>query len=121
MHKVSIKNETEDSFLPTHVSIDGQPIKAVSVNFNQSTDTVPTCEIEIRALPDIEVLADIRFRFTPQTTQESVKILRHSLTADKEIYRAFQFSIASALKEIPAGTGLYDVAKAVADRIIGEE
>lgn len=121
MHKVSIKNKTGDSYFPTCIFIDKHPIKAVSVNFNQSVDTVPTCEIEIRALPDIEALADIQFRFTPQTIQEATKILRHSIMMDKDLYNAFIASIASALKEIPAGTGLYDAAKAVADRIIGDE
>jgi len=51
----------------------------------------------------------------------AMKIVREELIADKDLYNAFVASIASALKEIPAGTGLYDVAKAVADRIIGEE
>lgn len=121
MHKISIKNETDDSIIPTHVSIDGKPVRAVSVNFNQAVDAVPTCEIEINALPDIEALADIQFAFMPQTIQESAKVLRYTLINDKEFYNAFSESIASALKEIPAETGLYDVAKAVADRIIGEE
>lgn len=33
--------------------------------------------------------------------------------------KAFVESVANALKEIPEGTGIYDVAQAVADRIIG--
>lgn len=51
----------------------------------------------------------------------AVKIVRDNLIEDKALYDAFVASIVSALKEVPAGTGLYDVAKAVADRIIGRE
>lgn len=51
----------------------------------------------------------------------AVKIVRDNLIEDKVLYDAFVASIVSALKEVPAGTGLYDVAKAVADRIIERE
>lgn len=53
------------------------------------------------------------------TQQKPITELRNQLLYDKELYNAFVASIASALKEIPEGTGLYDVAEAVADRIIG--
>lgn len=46
---------------------------------------------------------------------------REALLSDEVLYSDFVASIESALKEIPAGTGLYDVAKSIADRIIGEE
>lgn len=51
----------------------------------------------------------------------AVKIVRNNLIEDKVLYDAFVESIASALKEVPEGTKLYDVAKAVADRVIGIE
>lgn len=54
------------------------------------------------------------------TQQEIITELRNQFLSDKGLYNAFVSSIASALKEIPAGTGLYDVAEAVADRIIGK-
>lgn len=53
--------------------------------------------------------------------QEVASKFRCRLLYDDELYNAFVASIASALKEIPAGTGLYDVAQMVADRIIGGE
>lgn len=55
------------------------------------------------------------------TQQELINKLRNELLSDKELYNAFVASIESALKELPAGTGLYDVAQMVADRIIGRE
>lgn len=51
----------------------------------------------------------------------AVKIVRNNLIEDEVLYNCLVESIASALKEVPAGTGLYDVAKAVADRVIGIE
>lgn len=50
-----------------------------------------------------------------------VSELRQELLSDKELCNTFVACISSALKEIPAGTGLYDVAETVADRIIGRE
>lgn len=58
---------------------------------------------------------------TVQENTELFRKLQSTLTEEKVLYDAFVASIASALKELPAGTGLYDVAKAVADRIIGIE
>ncbi len=121
MHKVSIKNVTDGDIRPTHVSIDGQPIRAVSVNFSQSVDAVPTCEIEIRALPDIEALADVRLCFTPKAVHEAAVVVRHTLLTDERLYTALIASIYSALKTLPRELDLKSVAKAVADRIIGEQ
>lgn len=58
------------------------------------------------------------------TVQENIELFRKlqsALIEDKVLYGAFVASIESTLKEIPAGAGLYDVAQAVADRIIGRE
>lgn len=58
------------------------------------------------------------------TIQENTELflkLKSVLIEDKILYDAFVASIASALKEIPAETWIYDVAKAVADRIMGVE
>ena len=51
----------------------------------------------------------------------AAKIVRDNLIEDEVLYNCFVESIASALKEVPSGAGLYDVAQAVADRIIGRE
>lgn len=116
----TVKIHSNENLL-TKIYVGKSEIKKVrSVEFNQSVDTVPAFTFETLGFPDIEIdNPDIRFRFTPETVTDAVKVLRHSLIADKELYNAFVASIASALKEIPAGTGLYDVAEAVADRIIG--
>lgn len=51
----------------------------------------------------------------------ATKIVRDNLVKDEVLYNCFVESIASELKEAPIGAGLYDVAQAVADRIIGRE
>lgn len=56
-----------------------------------------------------------------QENTELFRKLKSALIDDKVLYDAFVASIESKLKELLAGTGLYDVAKAVADRIIGNE
>lgn len=56
--------------------------------------------------------------------QENIELfqkLQSALIDDKVLYGAFVASIESAIKELPAGTGLYDIAQTVADRIIGRE
>lgn len=96
--------------------------QVVSASYYQDASTAPCFEFETAGFPDIATdNADMQFRFTPQTIQEATKVLRHSLITDVNLYNAFLASIESVLKEIPTGTGLYDVAKAIADRIIGEE
>lgn len=47
--------------------------------------------------------------------------LQSTLIEDKDLYDAFVASTANALKELPRESDLEDVAKAVADRIIGKE
>lgn len=58
---------------------------------------------------------------TVQENTELFRKLQSALNEDKVLYNAFVASIESALKEVPAGTGLYNVAQMVADRIIGRE
>lgn len=58
---------------------------------------------------------------TVQENTELFRKLQSALIEDKVLYDAFVASIASALKEVPVGTGLYDVAQTVADRIIGSK
>lgn len=124
MHKVKIINEHEE-LIPTHIYIDDTEIHGVKSleYFGASVNEVPVFEFEVAGIPEVIEIgqAAIQFRFTPQTIQEATKVLRHSLITDATLYCAFCKSIESALKEIPAETGLYDVAKAVADRFIREE
>lgn len=64
---------------------------------------------------------DLRFKFSPKTVENACTVLRHELMTDKDLYEAFLSSIESALKEVPAGMGMYDVSRKILDRIIGRE
>ena len=57
----------------------------------------------------------------PDDIQNAVRLVANYYKKNKDFRNAFIASIASSLKEITSGTGLYDVAKKVAERIIGEE
>lgn len=124
MHKVKIINENE-KLIPTHIYIDDTEVHGVKSleYFKVAVDEVPVFRFEVAGMPEVMEIgqADIQFQFTPHTIREAMSVLRHNLLADKELYNAFLASIESALKEVPAEMGLYDVAKSIADRIIGEE
>ena len=119
----TVKIQSIDNTIFSRVFLGDKKLEGVrEVTFNQSVDTVPCFAFETIGLPDIEIdNADIRFNFTPETIEDAAKVIRHSFSSDKVLYDAFVESIASALKEVPEGTKLYDVAKAVADRVIGRE
>lgn len=119
----TVKIQSIDNTIATRVFIGQNHIKDVtSVSFEQSAGELPVFTFETRDYPDIEIEnAEILFRFAPETIENAAKVLIHSFDTDKNLYDAFVASIESALKEIPAGTGMYDMAEAVADRIIGKE
>lgn len=76
-------------------------------------------------LPDIEMIGDIRFRFTPESVTDAVSILRHELLQHGEIYAGFKASLKSALERYNY-CGLPfepedDVARKILDFMIGEE
>ena len=99
MHTVKVFNDT-GKVTPTHIEIDGNPIRCSSVDYHVDLESIPKFTFEIAALTDIEVNhAGIQFRFTPQTVVDAVKILRHELMNDEVLRSGFTCSIASALKE----------------------
>lgn len=121
MNKLKIYTDNYKSFMPTHVEIDNSIIHNVTgITYSKHGGELPQCTIETNCIPDIDALADIKFKFTPETIQEAATILRNVLSSDKEFYDAFVASIKSALKE-SADIDSIAVAKAIADRIIGEE
>ena len=124
MHKVKMINEQE-SLVPTHIYIDDTEVYGVKKleYFKTALDELPVFKFEVSAIPEIIEIgkADIQFQFTPQTIKEAAEVVRHTMITDEYSYSALVACISSVLKENPEGTRLYDVAKAVADRIIGKE
>lgn len=118
-----VKIISDDSY-KTHAFIDDVEIsnKATSIRFEQNAGEVPVFTFETVRLPNIEIEnADIRFRFTPETIEDSARIIRHSFLADKTLYNAFVASIESAIKELPSCIDRECAARRIADRIIGRE
>lgn len=58
---------------------------------------------------------------TEKSTVDAVKIVRKQLCSDETFYNGFLSSIESALKEAKPYTSEHDLAKAILDRMIGEE
>lgn len=78
--------------------------------------------------PFDDIAKQIYWRFEPEYADEEQEDIRNAVRMIVNHYRrdggfknAFLASIESALKELPKETELKDVAKAIADRIIGEE
>lgn len=120
MHKVKVFNNN-GNIIPTHVEIDGKPLRCRSIDYHADHESFPMFVFEVSALSDIEVNhADIRFKFHPWTVVEAVKILRHELMLHGEVYGGFLESIKSALHDMGDETDITGAAKLILSRIIGE-
>lgn len=119
MHTVKVFNNN-GKIIPTHVEIDGKPLRCRSIDYHADHESFPMFVFEVSALSDIEVNhADIRFKFHPETVTDAVKILRHELMRHNEIYYGFMGSIKSALNDMDDGISIDDSAEAILRRIIG--
>lgn len=120
MHKVKVFNNN-GNIIPTHVEIDGKPLRCRAIDYHAEVDCFPAFTLEILSLADIEVNhADICFEFHPYTVTEAVKILRHELMLHGEVYGGFLESIKSALHDMGDETDITGAAKLILSRIIGE-
>ena len=101
---------------------DGNEITRVRhVNINFDVYEVPTVNVEIVGGCDFEGMADIEFDYSPYTVKESCMILREELLKHGDLYNAFLLSIQSALKEASDVGRKEEIARAILNRIIGEE
>ena len=120
MHTVKVFNNN-GNIIPTHVEVDGKPLRCRKINYHADLKSVPTFTFEVQALSDIEVNhAEICFKFHPETLTDALKILRHELMQHGDTYNGFIASIESALNESKPYVRENNLAKAVLDRIIGE-
>lgn len=118
-----VKIISDDSY-KTHAFIDDIEIsnKTTSVQFEQNAGEVPIFTFETIGFPNIEVdNANIRFRFTPETISDSVKVIRHTYEIDEDFRNAFVASIESAIRELPPKINRECATMRIADRIIGRE
>ena len=121
MHTVKVFNNN-GSVIPTHVEIDGKPLRCRSIDYHADHESFPMFVFEVSALSDIEVNhADIRFKFHPYTVVEAVKIIRHELMLHGEVYEVFLGSIKSALNDMNGDTSsINKAAEKILGRIIGD-
>lgn len=97
--RVKVVNPTED-WLGTEYYIGDKKIEHVkSVDFRVAVDEVPQFTFETMGLPDIDMGGDIRFRFTPETVQQAVMVLRNELLTKGTLYNCFLESMLSALDD----------------------
>ena len=97
--RVKVVNPNE-GWMGTEYYIDGKKIERVkSVDFRVAVDEVPQFTFETMGLPDIDMGGDIKFRFTPETVQQAVVVLRNELMNRGELYNAFLKSMLSALDD----------------------
>lgn len=97
--RVKVVNPNE-SWMGTEYYIDGKKINNVrSVDFRVAVDEVPQFTFETMGLPDIDMDGDIRFRFTPQTVQQAVVVLRNELISNRDLRSTFLKSMLSALDD----------------------
>lgn len=126
MPTVKITNPNPYDWLGTKYFIDGVEVPRVkSVDFHVAVDEVPVFEFEMTGTPDIEINADTRFHFTPNSITEAVTILRHELLTHGEVYHGFKASLKAAIEKY-CTCGLpfepeEETAGKVLDFIIGEE
>lgn len=97
--RVKVVNPNE-SWMGTECYIDGKKIKNIkSVDFRVAVDEIPQFTFETMDLPDIDMGGDINFRFTPETVQQAVVVLRNELMNHGELYNAFLKSMLSTLDD----------------------
>lgn len=97
--RVKVVNPTE-GWLGTEYYIGDKKIEHVkSVDFRVAVEEVPQFTFETMGLPDIDMSGDIRFRFTPETVQQAVIVLRNELLTKGTLYNCFLESMLSALDD----------------------
>lgn len=95
--RVKVVNPNGD-WRGTKCYIDDNKIKNVkSVDFRVAVDEIPYFTFETMGLPDIDMSGDVRFKFTPETVQQAIIVLRNELITHGELYQAFLESMLSAL------------------------
>ena len=97
--RVKVVNPNE-GWMGTEYYIDGKKIERVkSVDFRVAVDEVPQFTFETMGLPDIDMGGDINVRFTQETVQQAVVVLRNELMTRGGLYHIFLESMLSALDD----------------------
>lgn len=126
MPTVKIVNPTPNEWRGTKYFIDEKEVPAVkAADFHVAVDELPVFAFEMIGKPDIEMECMANVRFTPESIDDAVLILRHELLQHGELYRGFKASLKSALEKYN-NCGLPfepedEIAGKILDFAIGEE
>lgn len=120
MNNVRVESSSETG---TRVFVGDSELKNVrSITFEQDFDNCPEFIFRTAGFPNIAVEdAAVKFEFTPNTSLDAAKVLRHQLFSDIELYDAFRSSILSAIREAPDDIYDYELAEMILKRIMGKE
>ena len=106
----------------TECYIDGNKVKGVkSVDSRVAVDEIPQFTFETLGLPEIDMLGDIQFSFTPETAQQAAVVLMNEFKTNFESMDALISSIESAIDDAPETTWRHDLSILIAHRIVGME
>ena len=97
--RVKVVNPNFD-YRRTECYIDGNRVRNVkSVEFRVAVDEVPQFFLETIGLPEIDMAGDVKFRFTPETVQQAMIVLRKELSKRSDLYDSFLASMKSAIDD----------------------
>lgn len=107
--RVKAFNPENEEKWGTQFEIDGKKITGVkSVDFHISEEEAPRFTFEMYGMPDIEILGNVQFEFTPKTVQEAVKIILNEYTYSSGYFKALVSSVEERLRiHIPDQTDAF--------------
>lgn len=97
--RVRVFNPKGEGWMGTQYEIDGKKIDGVmSVDFHVAVDEIPQFIFEMIGEPDIEMVGDIQFQFTPQTVQEAAAVIRKEFCYSSDCFKAMAASVEERLR-----------------------
>lgn len=122
MARVEIKRESDSK---TSIKFDGKEFVSDIISIDSHISAGHRdFDVKIHGVPDIDLDGRVDFSFSPQTVEEAVKVLRHALMTDKDLYSGLVASIESVLRESTVVWEEWEyteTARKIADRIAGIE
>lgn len=97
--RVRVFNPKVNGWMGTQYEINGNQVNGVkSVDFHVAVDDVPRFTFEMMGMPDIELVGDIRFQFTPKTVQEAAVVIGKEFRPDSEYFKATVSAVEERLR-----------------------
>lgn len=121
INRLRVYNEN-GRIIPTNVEINGRPIRCRSLKYECAPDSVPSIELELNTLADIDVanIGQAWISISPKNLTEANEIIRFELSKRDDYYKGNLLTIESALMDSGI-TNAHDIACHVLDRMIGDD